>query len=95
MAVDVVLNDGKETLVHVMMDTCGATHSSPHEPTQPSDLVSHDHSDSYSVATDLPPGVGCTGERRRRCQGRGAEGAGRTLLAALRAASPRGGGEVV
>ena len=28
MPVDVVLNDGKETLVHVMMDTCGTTHSS-------------------------------------------------------------------
>ena len=28
VAVDVVLNDGKDTLVHVMMDTCGATHSS-------------------------------------------------------------------
>ena len=28
VAVDVVLNDGKETLVHVMMDTCGPAHSS-------------------------------------------------------------------
>ena len=28
VAVDVVLNDGKETLVHLMMDTCGPAHSS-------------------------------------------------------------------